>query len=272
MTTPQGTPTWRSRAAAKAAEPLREQLPRPRRTILPGGRGRGHEALDRWGFGMASVRFICGTQSQHRELEERLSSFLGIDDTILFSSCFDVRTAAPLRGAAHRGGRRHLRDCSAQPTPSIIDGIRLCKAQRLRYANGDMDELAARLEDAAPARRRLIATDGVFSMDGYLAPLPEICELADRHDALVMVDDSHAVGRRRPRTAAALPSATASPNASTSSQAPSAAGQVGGGERWLRQRPRRDRRPAPPARAALPLLEQPRPARSSRRASRRAST
>jgi len=149
-----------------------------------------HEALDRWGFGMASVRFICGTQSQHRELEERLSAFLGTDDTILFSSCFDAN-----------GGlfEALLTDEDAVISDqlnhaSIIDGIRLCKAQRLRYTNGDMDELAARLGDAAPARRRLIATDGVFSMDGYLAKLDEICDLAERHDALVMVDDSHAVG------------------------------------------------------------------------------
>jgi glycine C-acetyltransferase len=149
-----------------------------------------HEALDRWGFGMASVRFICGTQSQHRELEERLSAFLGTGDTILFSSCFDAN-----------GGlfEALLTDEDAVISDqlnhaSIIDGIRLCKAQRLRYANGDMDELAARLEEAKGARRRLIATDGVFSMDGYLAKLDEICDLAEKHDALVMVDDSHAVG------------------------------------------------------------------------------
>jgi glycine C-acetyltransferase len=149
-----------------------------------------HEALDRWGFGMASVRFICGTQSQHRELEERLSSFLGTDDTILFSSCFDANgglfeALLTEEDAVISDQLNHA---------SIIDGIRLCKAQRLRYGNGDMDELAACLEDAAPARRRLIATDGVFSMDGYLAKLDEICDLAERHDALVMVDDSHAVG------------------------------------------------------------------------------
>ncbi len=149
-----------------------------------------HEALDRWGFGMASVRFICGTQSQHRELEERLSSFLGTDDTILFSSCFDANgglfeALLTEEDAVISDQLNHA---------SIIDGIRLCKAQRLRYVNGDMDELAARLEDAAPARRRLIATDGVFSMDGYFAKLDEICDLAERHDALVMVDDSHAVG------------------------------------------------------------------------------
>jgi glycine C-acetyltransferase len=149
-----------------------------------------HEALDRWGYGMASVRFICGTQALHRELEQRLSEFLGTDDTILFSSCFD----------ANGGLFEALLDESDAVISdqlnhaSIIDGIRLCKARRLRYANGDMDELEARLEEASDARHRLIATDGVFSMDGYLARLDHICELADRHDALVMVDDSHAVG------------------------------------------------------------------------------
>ena len=149
-----------------------------------------HEALDRWGYGMASVRFICGTQALHRELEARLSSFLGTEDTILFSSCFDAN-----------GGlfEALLDDEDAVISDqlnhaSIIDGIRLCKARRLRFANGDMDELEARLEEAADARYRLIATDGVFSMDGYLAQLDRICDLAERHDALVMVDDSHAVG------------------------------------------------------------------------------
>jgi glycine C-acetyltransferase len=149
-----------------------------------------HEALDRWGYGMASVRFICGTQSLHRELEERLSAFLGTDDTILFSSCFDANgglfeALLDDRDAVISDQLNHA---------SIIDGIRLCKARRLRYANGDMDELEARLSEAADARHRLIATDGVFSMDGYLAQLDRICELAERHDALVMVDDSHAVG------------------------------------------------------------------------------
>jgi glycine C-acetyltransferase len=149
-----------------------------------------HEALDRWGYGMASVRFICGTQSVHRELEERLSAFLGTDDTILFSSCFDANgglfeALLDERDAVISDQLNHA---------SIIDGIRLCKARRLRFANGDMDELEARLEEAAGARHRLIATDGVFSMDGYLAQLDRICELAERHDALVMVDDSHAVG------------------------------------------------------------------------------
>ena len=149
-----------------------------------------HEALDRWGYGMASVRFICGTQALHRELEERLSSFLGTDDTILFSSCFDANgglfeVLLDERDAVISDALNHA---------SIIDGIRLCKGQRLRFANGDMDELEARLQEASSARRRLIATDGVFSMDGYLAKLDEICDLAERYNALVMVDDSHAVG------------------------------------------------------------------------------
>jgi glycine C-acetyltransferase len=149
-----------------------------------------HEALDRWGYGMASVRFICGTQALHRELEHRLTEFLGTDDTILFSSCFDAN-----------GGlfEALLDDQDAVISDqlnhaSIIDGVRLCKARRLRYANGDMDELEARLQESADARYRLIATDGVFSMDGYLAQLDRICDLAERYDALVMVDDSHAVG------------------------------------------------------------------------------
>jgi glycine C-acetyltransferase len=149
-----------------------------------------HKALDRWGYGMASVRFICGTQALHRELEERLSEFLGTDDTILFSSCFDANGG--LFEALLDENDAVISDQLNHA--SIIDGIRLCKARRLRYANGDMDELEARLEEAADARRRLIATDGVFSMDGYLAQLDRICELAERHNALVMVDDSHAVG------------------------------------------------------------------------------
>ncbi len=149
-----------------------------------------HEALDRWGYGLASVRFICGTQALHRELEERLSEFLGTDDTILFSSCFDANGGLfeALLGEEDAVVSDQLNHAS------IIDGIRLCKARRLRYANGDMDELEARLGEAADARHRLIATDGVFSMDGYLAQLDRICDLAERHDALVMVDDSHAVG------------------------------------------------------------------------------
>ena len=149
-----------------------------------------HEALDRWGYGMASVRFICGTQALHRELEERLSSFLGTDETILFSSCYDANGG--LFEALFDEQDAVISDQLNHA--SIIDGIRLCKARRLRYANGDMDELEARLEESADARYRLIATDGVFSMDGYLAQLDSICDLAERHNALVMVDASHAVG------------------------------------------------------------------------------
>ncbi|MGZ4290720.1 MAG: glycine C-acetyltransferase [Gaiellaceae bacterium] len=147
-------------------------------------------ALATWGYGMASVRFICGTQTIHRELERRLSAFLGTEETILFSSCFDANGG--LFEALLSEDDAVISD--ALNHASIIDGIRLCKASRLRYANGDMGELEARLREAAGARYRLIATDGVFSMDGYLAKLDRICDLADRYDALVMVDDSHAVG------------------------------------------------------------------------------
>jgi glycine C-acetyltransferase len=152
--------------------------------------GAAHAALDRFGYGMASVRFICGTQSAHRELEERLSAYLGMDDTILYSSCFDANgglfeTLLDDQDAVISDALNHA---------SIIDGIRLCKARRLRYANNDLAELDARLREAATARVRLIATDGVFSMDGSIARLAEICDLAERHDALVMVDDSHATG------------------------------------------------------------------------------
>ena len=149
-----------------------------------------HEALERWGYGMASVRFICGTQEAHRELEERLAAFLGTEAAILFSSCFDAN------GGLFEAllGPEDAVISDALNHASIIDGIRLCKARRLRFANGDMDELEARLREAADARHRLIATDGVFSMDGYYARLAEICDLAERHNAIVMVDDSHAVG------------------------------------------------------------------------------
>ncbi|MEU6733442.1 glycine C-acetyltransferase [Streptomyces physcomitrii] len=149
-----------------------------------------HEALDRWGYGMASVRFICGTQEVHKELERRLSSFLGQEDTILYSSCFDAN------GGVFETllGEEDAVISDALNHASIIDGIRLSKARRLRYANRDMGELEQRLKEAGDARRRLIVTDGVFSMDGYLAPLREICDLAERYDAMVMVDDSHAVG------------------------------------------------------------------------------
>ncbi|MFE6332180.1 glycine C-acetyltransferase [Streptomyces sp. NPDC057798] len=151
-----------------------------------------HEALDRWGYGMASVRFICGTQEVHKELEARLSAFLGQEDTILYSSCFDANggvfeTLLGPEDAVISDALNHA---------SIIDGIRLSKARRFRYANRDLADLERQLKEAVEggARRRLIVTDGVFSMDGYVAPLAEICDLADRYDAMVMVDDSHAVG------------------------------------------------------------------------------
>jgi glycine C-acetyltransferase len=156
----------------------------------PSIREAAHRALDRYGYGMASVRFICGTQDVHKELEARLSAFLGMDETILYSSCFDANgglfeTLLDEQDAVISDALNHA---------SIIDGIRLCKAQRLRYANDDMDELETRLKEASGARVKLIATDGVFSMDGVIARLREICDLADRHGALVMVDDSHATG------------------------------------------------------------------------------
>ena len=148
------------------------------------------EALARYGYGVASVRFICGTQSVHRNLEERLSAYLGMEDTILYSSCFDANgglfeTLLDAEDAVISDALNHA---------SIIDGIRLSKARRLRYANNDMNELEQCLKDSAGARVRLIATDGVFSMDGSIARLAEICALAERHGALVMVDDSHATG------------------------------------------------------------------------------
>src|SRR6266704_417164 len=149
-----------------------------------------HRALDRFGYGMASVRFICGTQSVHKQLEERLSRFLGTEDTILYSSCFDANgglfeTLLDEQDAVISDALNHA---------SIIDGIRLCKARRLRYANNDMNELEQALKDSQSSRVRLIATDGVFSMDGSIAKLDAICGLADRYGALVMVDDSHATG------------------------------------------------------------------------------
>jgi len=148
------------------------------------------KGLDDWGFGMASVRFICGTTDIHIELERRLSAFLGTEATILYSSCFDANggffeAVTDERDAIISDELNHA---------SIIDGVRLSKAARYRYRNRDLDDLATQLTAASGARRRIIATDGVFSMDGYLAPLPGICDLAEAHDALVMVDDSHAVG------------------------------------------------------------------------------
>jgi glycine C-acetyltransferase len=151
-----------------------------------------HAALDRWGYGLASVRFICGTQEIHKELEARLTSFLGTEDTILYSSCFDANggvfeTILGEEDAVVSDELNHA---------SIIDGIRLCKAKRYRYRNRDVAELDARLAEAAAAgaRFKLVVTDGVFSMDGFVAPLREICDVAERHGALVMVDDSHGVG------------------------------------------------------------------------------
>ena len=148
------------------------------------------DALDRWGYGMASVRFICGTQEVHKELEGALTEFLGTEDTILYSSCFDAN------GGIFEAlfDERDAFISDALNHASIIDGVRLCKARRYRYANRDMQELEQQLKESADARFRIVVTDGVFSMDGYLAPLPQICELAERYDALVMVDDSHAVG------------------------------------------------------------------------------
>jgi len=149
-----------------------------------------HQSLDRWGYGLSSVRFICGTQEIHKQLERALSQFLGTEDTILYTSCFDANTGLfetllDSEDAVISDQLNHA---------SIIDGIRLCKSQRFRYLHNDMNDLEKKLREAAGARFRLIATDGVFSMDGTIANLPGICELAEKYDALVMVDDSHAVG------------------------------------------------------------------------------
>ena len=149
-----------------------------------------HEALDRWGYGLSSVRFICGTQAIHTTLEQRLTEFLQTEDTILYTSCFDANgglfeTLLGPEDAIISDQLNHA---------SIIDGVRLCKASRFRYANSDMSDLETQLKAASSARFRMIATDGVFSMDGYIAKLPDICELADKYDAMVMVDDSHSVG------------------------------------------------------------------------------
>lgn len=150
----------------------------------------GREALSRYGYGMSSVRFICGTQEEHKELEARLSRFLGMEDTILYSSCFDANaglfeTLLGPEDAIISDALNHA---------SIIDGVRLSKARRFRYANSDMGDLEAQLQAAADCRFKLIATDGVFSMDGFIARLDRICDLADEYGAMVMVDDSHAVG------------------------------------------------------------------------------
>jgi len=149
-----------------------------------------HDALERWGYGLSSVRFICGTQSIHKELEQKISEFLGMEETILYSSCFDANgglfeTLLGQEDAIISDELNHA---------SIIDGIRLCKAQRYRYLNNNLEDLEAKLKEASAARFKMIATDGVFSMDGYIANLPGICDLAEKYNALVMVDDSHAVG------------------------------------------------------------------------------
>lgn len=149
-----------------------------------------HAALDRYGYGMASVRFICGTQEEHKALEARISAFLGLEDAILYSSCFDANTGL----FETLLGPEDAIISDALNHASIIDGVRLCKAQRLRYANSDMADLERCLKEAQGAQHRLIATDGIFSMDGYIAKLAQICDLAEKYDAMVMVDDSHAVG------------------------------------------------------------------------------
>ena len=176
-----------------------------------------HAALDRWGYGMSSVRFICGTQDIHKELEDRLTRFLGTEDTILYGSCFDANgglfeTVLGEEDAVISDALNHA---------SIIDGVRLSKAKRFRYANNDMADLERQLKEAASSRFRLIATDGVFSMDGIVADLGAICDLAERYKALVMVDDSHAVGFMGAQAAARTKRA-ASSGASTSSPARSA--------------------------------------------------
>ena len=150
----------------------------------------GHEALDHWGNGLASVRFICGTQEPHKALEAAISEFLGMEDTILYSSCWDANGGLfeTILGADDAIISDELNHAS------IIDGVRLCKAKRLRFKNNDMADLEAKLKEAAGTRFKMIATDGVFSMDGTIADLKSVCDLADKYDALVMVDDSHAVG------------------------------------------------------------------------------
>jgi glycine C-acetyltransferase len=158
----------------------------------PDVRAAAHASLDAWGYGLASVRFICGTQGVHKQLEQKLSEFLGTEDTILYGSCFDANGGLfeTLLGAEDAVISDELNHAS------IIDGIRLCKAQRFRYRNNDMADLEAKLREAAEknARHKMIATDGIFSMDGFIAKLGEICDLAEKYNALVMVDDSHAVG------------------------------------------------------------------------------
>jgi glycine C-acetyltransferase len=187
ISTPQG-----SRIAVKADEPLLNMCANNYLGLAqhPDILKAAHEGLDQWGYGMASVRFICGTQAPHKQLEEKLSTFLGTEDTILYSSCFDANgglfeTLLSADDAIISDELNHA---------SIIDGVRLCKAKRFRYRNNNMSDLEDNLKEAKDAKVRLIATDGVFSMDGYVANLPAICDLAEKYNALVMVDDSHSVG------------------------------------------------------------------------------
>ena len=170
------------------SEPLRQQLSWPGKPSC--NCESAQKALREWGYGLASVRFICGTQSIHKQLEAQISKFLGTEDTILYGSCFDANgglfeTLLDAEDAIISDELNHA---------SIIDGVRLSKAARYRYRNGDMADLEAKLKEAASSRHRLIATDGVFSMDGYFAKLDKICDLAEKYSAMVMVDDSHAVG------------------------------------------------------------------------------
>ena len=199
LATPQGAhiavAAPRGAASGEVAQPERDVLNFCANNYLglsnaPAVVAAAHAALDRWGYGLSSVRFICGTQAIHKELEAKIAAFLSTDDTILYSSCFDANGGLfeTLLGPDDAIISDELNHAS------IIDGVRLCKAQRLRYRNCDLADLEARLREASGARVRLIATDGVFSMDGSIAPLDRICDLAERYDAAVMVDDSHAVG------------------------------------------------------------------------------
>ena len=210
-----------------------------------------HDALKRFGYGVASVRFICGTQSVHRELEERLSGYLGMEDTILVFVRASLRTAACSRRCSTA---EDAVISDALNHASIIDGIRLCKARRMRYANNDMNELEQALKDSQSARVRMIATDGVFSMDGSIAKLREICDLASRYGALVMVDDSHAtgfIGARGSRL-----SRTARRDGQGRHHDRHARKGPRRGERRLRGGAQGNRRLAAPAFAALFVLEQ----------------
>ena len=214
------------------------------------------EGLERWGYGMASVRFICGTQAVHKQLEDQLSDWLRMEDTILYPSCFDANGGLfeTLLGAEDAVISDELNHAS------IIDGVRLCKAQRYRYRNADMADLEAQLQaaDAAGARFKLIATDGVFSMDGYIAPLDRICDLAERYGALVHVDDSHATGvvgaggRGTPEHCGVMDRVDI-----ITGTLGKALGGASGGFTSAKQR---DRRAAPPALAPLSLLQHRRPA------------